>query len=84
MRPLSALLRAILCVIFPIGLLWSVVSDSSRSLQDVLLRTSVIYDWNVRVPPRQARKARQPKLANEIDGERSAVAAKTSTVERHP
>jgi uncharacterized RDD family membrane protein YckC len=45
LRLLAALLRAIVCVLFPIGLLWCAVSAENRSLQDVLLRTSVIYDW---------------------------------------
>lgn len=55
LRPLWALLRAIVCVVFPIGLLWCVVSQVNRSAQDVLLRTSVIYDWNARVPERATR-----------------------------
>ena len=41
----GALLRAVACVLFPIGLLWCAVSPSNRSLQDVVLRTSVVYDW---------------------------------------
>ena len=41
----GALVRAALCVVFPIGLFWSVVSATSRSLQDTLLRTAVVYDW---------------------------------------
>jgi uncharacterized RDD family membrane protein YckC len=45
-RPLVALARALLCVFFPIGLLWCAVSPYERSLQDVLLRTSVVYDWS--------------------------------------
>jgi uncharacterized RDD family membrane protein YckC len=36
--------RAGLCTIFPIGLLWLLVSGQNRSAQDVLLRTSVVYD----------------------------------------
>ena len=44
----------VLCVVFPIGLLWCVVSEENRSVQDLLLRTSVIYDWSVRVPLRTA------------------------------
>jgi uncharacterized RDD family membrane protein YckC len=40
-----ALARAALCVVFPIGLFWSVVSATSRSVQDSLLRTAVVYDW---------------------------------------
>ncbi len=44
----TALLRAAFCVGFPIGLLWCGVSSSRRSLQDVVLRTTVIYDWRPR------------------------------------
>jgi uncharacterized RDD family membrane protein YckC len=46
--PPTALLRAAFCVGFPIGLLWCGVSSSRRSLQDVVLRTTVIYDWRPR------------------------------------
>jgi uncharacterized RDD family membrane protein YckC len=46
--PPTALVRAALCVAFPIGLLWCGVSASRRSVQDVLLRTAVIYDWRPR------------------------------------
>jgi uncharacterized RDD family membrane protein YckC len=45
-----ALARAALCVAFPIGLFWSVVSPTSRSVQDILLRTACVYDWAVGVP----------------------------------
>ena len=47
-RPATALLRAVTCIVFPIGLLWCAGSRSRRSLQDMLLRTSVIYDWRPR------------------------------------
>lgn len=40
-----AAVRAAACMVFPPGLLWVLVSGANRSLQDVLLRTSVIYDW---------------------------------------
>jgi uncharacterized RDD family membrane protein YckC len=40
-----ALLRALLCVAFPFGLLWAAVSRSNSSVADVVLRTSVVYDW---------------------------------------
>jgi uncharacterized RDD family membrane protein YckC len=36
--------RAVLCTLFPIGLVWVLVSGENRSVQDVLLRTSVVYD----------------------------------------
>ena len=40
-----ALLRALFCVVFPVGLFWCAASRASRSVQDVLLRSSVVYDW---------------------------------------
>ena len=48
LHPLNALVRAVFYVILPIGLLWVLVSGQNRSLQDLVLRTSVIYDWDVR------------------------------------
>lgn len=36
--------RAALCTVFPIGLFWVLVSRENRSVQDLLLRTSVVYD----------------------------------------
>ena len=50
--PPAALVRAALCVGFPIGLLWCGVSASRRSVQDLVVRTSVIYDWR----PRRAKR----------------------------
>ncbi len=47
---LLSLLRAMFCTIFPVGLLWVAVSKSNRSVQDTVLRTSVIYDWVVGIP----------------------------------
>jgi uncharacterized RDD family membrane protein YckC len=47
-RPLSgplALGRATLYVIFPAGLFWSAFSRKSASVQDLILRTVVVYDW---------------------------------------
>ena len=46
LRPVGALLRAVLCVVFPIGLFWIALSRENRSVQDVLLRSSVVYDWS--------------------------------------
>ncbi len=37
------LLRAIGCVVFPIGLLWVVIDRRRRSLQDIVFRTRVVY-----------------------------------------
>ena len=45
MRFLGALVRAWFCAFFPIGLLWAAVNRENRSVQDIVLRTSVLYDW---------------------------------------
>ena len=50
----TALLRAFFNVVFPLGLAWVVVSRQNRSIQDLVLRTSVIYDWEVRPRSRAA------------------------------
>jgi uncharacterized RDD family membrane protein YckC len=42
-RLLIALLRAIGCVLFPIGLLWVVIDLRRQSLQDIVFRTQVVY-----------------------------------------
>jgi uncharacterized RDD family membrane protein YckC len=41
----TALARAVFCAVLPLGLLWTAVSRDNRSLADLLLRTSVRYDW---------------------------------------
>lgn len=41
-----SLVRAVFCVFFPVGLAWVVVSPDRRSIQDVVLRTVVVYDWH--------------------------------------
>jgi len=43
--PISVI-RAILCAVFPIGLIWAAFSTHNRSVQDILVRTSVRYDWH--------------------------------------
>ena len=54
----GALLRAVLCVVFPLGIVWVALSRENRSLQDTLLRTSVVYDWLPAAA--QAGRARRP------------------------
>jgi uncharacterized RDD family membrane protein YckC len=49
----GAAVRAAFCTAFAIGLFWVVVSGANRSVQDVVLRTSVIYDWGRRRPAPQ-------------------------------
>lgn len=43
MRPSVALLRALVCVFFAIGLAWVAVDVRRRSVADLLLRTRVVY-----------------------------------------
>lgn len=45
LRIARASVRAILCVVFPLGLLWCAWDRRGRSAHDLLLGTSVIYDW---------------------------------------
>src|SRR4051794_15507175 len=40
-----ATLRALACALLPLGLFWVAVSRGNRSLQDLLVRSFVIYDW---------------------------------------
>jgi uncharacterized RDD family membrane protein YckC len=42
---IRAFLRAGACTFFPFLLYWAAVSSQNRSVQDLVLRTSVIYDW---------------------------------------
>jgi uncharacterized RDD family membrane protein YckC len=43
--PVRAFVRAVACAIFPVGLLWCAVDRDRRSLHDLVLHTSVVYDW---------------------------------------
>lgn len=42
-----SLIRSLLVVVFPIGLFWCAVNPGGRSLQDVALRTRVVYDYDI-------------------------------------
>jgi uncharacterized RDD family membrane protein YckC len=46
----GAALRSLFCTTFPFGLAWVIISGANRSVQDVVLRTSVIYDWVLKMP----------------------------------
>jgi uncharacterized RDD family membrane protein YckC len=48
LRWATSVLRAAFLVAFPLGFFWVVISKANRSVQDVVLRSSVIYDWDVR------------------------------------
>jgi uncharacterized RDD family membrane protein YckC len=48
LRVRRALVRAVLYVVFPAGLLWVLVSRRNASVQDHLVGTAVVYDWSYR------------------------------------
>ena len=43
LRPAVALLRAVTCVVFPVGLVWVALDRQRRSLQDIVFGSRVIY-----------------------------------------
>jgi uncharacterized RDD family membrane protein YckC len=45
-----ALVRAILSAACPVGLLWCVVDRRSASVQDLIVGSTVVYDWRARSP----------------------------------
>jgi uncharacterized RDD family membrane protein YckC len=47
-RFLAALLRAIVCVFFPVGLAWCALDRRGRAVHDALVGTRVIHDWRPR------------------------------------
>jgi uncharacterized RDD family membrane protein YckC len=55
MRLPGAAIRSAFCLVFLPGLFWVIVSHQNRSLQDTVLRTSVIYDWTKRAPAKEAK-----------------------------
>jgi hypothetical protein len=42
--------RAALYVVLPIGLLWVAIDQHHRSVQDIIVRTAVTYDWHTGAP----------------------------------
>lgn len=63
-------LRATLCVGFPIGLGWALLSRRRRSLQDVLVRSVVEYDWGPASPPAVPPTSAPPRPSRSpVDGE---------------
>ncbi|MEO8475933.1 MAG: RDD family protein [Actinomycetota bacterium] len=45
LRLVRAFARAVACTCLPVLLWWAAISKENRSVQDQVLRTSVIYDW---------------------------------------
>jgi len=52
---LRAAARAVICTLFGfISLLWAAVSKRNAAVHDLLLRTSVVYDWTAARTPKPA------------------------------
>ncbi|HEY7485817.1 MAG TPA: RDD family protein [Streptosporangiaceae bacterium] len=49
--PTRAALRAVLCLVFPAGLLWVAVSRRNSAVHDLIVYSAVIYDWSYRPAP---------------------------------
>lgn len=56
----TAFLRALFCAAFPVGLFWCAVSRENRSVADLVVRTSVVYDWQLRITPSGSGAASSP------------------------
>ena len=52
--------RAAACVLFPLGFVWTVFSRRQASVQDLLLNTAVIYDWESHLAHHQSVIASSP------------------------
>jgi uncharacterized RDD family membrane protein YckC len=50
LSPARGMLRAVLYFLVLPGILWALVSRRNASLQDLVLGTSVVYDWGVAAP----------------------------------
>jgi uncharacterized RDD family membrane protein YckC len=48
--PRIAFVRAVTCFVFLPGILWVLFSARNRSLQDLFVRSEVVYDWKYRSP----------------------------------
>ena len=51
LSPLRGLARAALYLLVLPGILWAAFSGRNASLQDLVLGTSVVYDWGLAAPP---------------------------------
>ena len=45
LRFMPALLRAAMCVLFPLGLAWCALDRRARAAHDIVTASRVIYDW---------------------------------------
>lgn len=83
-----ATIRAAFCVVFQFGLLWAIISRRNRSVQDVVLRTSVIHDWSsgsspTRVLPLDAAVHNEQSEEQKIDQKAQTIADRFSRHHGH-
>ncbi len=50
-----AFARALMCVVFPVGLAWTIVSARNAALHDLLFGTAVVYDSSDALNPQRRR-----------------------------
>ncbi len=65
LRLLQAAARAVVCAFVPIGLVWCAVDRERRALHDLLLRTSVVYDWLPRPSARGSSRLGEDAMARD-------------------
>jgi uncharacterized RDD family membrane protein YckC len=61
LRLVGSFVRAVFVVVVPIGIVWVPISRNNKSLQDLVLGTRVVYDWE----PRTAHP--HPAPVDEVD-----------------
>lgn len=69
-----AFVRAALYIVVPVGFLWALVSRRNASVQDLVLGTSVVYDWGreARAPGPVPSEPASPGPADDLASPRSA------------
>ena len=50
LRFAQAVVRAVVCTLFPLGLVWCALDVRSRAVHDLVVRSRVVYDWRHREP----------------------------------
>ncbi|MET8687720.1 RDD family protein [Streptomyces sp. NPDC004732] len=76
-----AVLRAALCLVLPAGLLWIPLSRRCASVQDLVVRSTVVYDWTPRNPGVSAYRTSRPGASSY---RRSTARTRTQPPEEEP
>lgn len=73
-----AAVRSAFCVVFQLGIVWVLVSRRNRSVQDVVLGTSVIHDWSSRAATGRVAPLESQQAV--VDHEQSAMQSRAEQV----